>query len=362
MSIPRKSLSKISTVGESSIEPIAATRVSLLKNKRFQPIKTADNQHHVMVALNRNFLPLLLNPTDDLTITQQYALTVSGSVLVQSVERKFIKKDLILPDSDNHLPLQVFNNHQDWNSAHIPTRLEYQVFLGILSLTQQFKTTSIYFKSWRNLLLHLGLEVNGEHLRLVKRTLEVFFNLVVTFDDSWIQYKLQNGAIRYKQNGHKKQCFILEGYGNYKSSSGETSTEIYINFDPRFHAACELPSFVQKIDVTKVMQFKSSKALSLYLYLLRWCEKLQGDKKVVFTRKQAEDINFLYALLGWRQPQVVLEDGTVEKLIQPSRVKILINQAIKEIKSIDSRFDFSLDEDLLEEGLIRFDFPEQDLM
>lgn len=358
MSISRKSLHPDS---ESLEAKAPIQRVALLKNPRFQPIKTADERHHSMVVVNKNFLPLLLNPTDDMTIVRREALTPKGTILVQAVGRKKVDEKLIKPDPETGL--KKYNDCDDWQEAHIPTRIEYQIFLGILALAWKEGTHQIRLDSWRSLLEHLGLEVKGQNLDLVKRTLQSFFNLVITFHETYLENApLKNNASSYKPSWYYRQYFVISGFGHMKDSRGRVSG-IHIDIDLGFFIECDLAKFVQRVDVTKVMKFKSSQALSLYLYMLRWCEKIKDKgNHVVYTRVQPEEIDFLYDYLGWKRPEPYMEDGSVNQLAQPSRVKRLINKAIAEIKMIDDRFDFYLDESLFKGGKVKFVFPDPDLI
>lgn len=347
MSIPRRAiqLPQNKVAEEDPNTPL----VDLISKKQMQPIKTASAQHHSLVLFGKNFLPILLNPTDDLSMTRREAVTVKGKVLVQAINKKLIKNDEIIFNQGNELIL-----FEDYAKAHIPTRIEFQIFLGILSLVQRFEGSGVRFKNWAEALAHLGLEPNHRNYSLLQRTIDTFFGLIITFFDTTCLVRMhKTDAWEWK----KYQSFVFTGVGVSKDRFGRPKS-VYVDLSKDFLDMCVEDGFVQRLDVTKIMQFTSPKALSLYLYLLRWCRriKIRQSSLVVYEREQPEPLSFLYEYLGWPQPEPFLVDGTPNSEAQPARIKRAIEKAIAEIVRIDPLFDFSLDEVLFKDELIKFNF------
>lgn len=324
------------------VELLASKKVTLLHTKKFQPVKTADQKHHGFARINKNFLPILFNPTEDKTITFREAKTSIGNISVMAV-------DLVTGRNNTTTKKQTGSSHTHSEYAHLPTRAEYQILMGLLIFANHLKTPKIEFESWTSLLTHLGLLNNTDNRELVKNSLEVFTSIYMRFEKSYIKRDPNSQRLITCCNKVITMT-VLDQYEFGNKINGQNTQQINIEFNPKFFQECWQGYFVQNIDVTKLMQFRSPYALSIYLYLMKWCKV----GKVDYMRKCSEPLNFLYDYLGWAKPAVKLADGTPNPEAYPSRVKGQINKALEQIMLIDERFNLELDAEQFVKGRVQF--------
>jgi len=324
--------------------------INSFSEKGFQPIKQADLNHPAPASMNRNFLPILLSPCNNYDAIRRTMEIPNGTASLFSTrfdlnERRedhiWLRDDprygVISEDTEPDVP------------HHLPTHKEFQIFVSWLAFATKHGTNQLIFKSWESMCEHLGMPTNGGSISLLKRTLFTFYDLEISFKTSYVVFNnaTQKEIIKRESRGFR----ILHGFGVYKEKHKKGSPEeVKILIDGYFLNECFQQDFTQIVDAAKVMKFKSPRALSLYLYLLRWSEV----KTAKLTRNIPEPLNFVYDYLGWKKPDEFMEDGTPNKAAAPSRIKDALHRALDEIRDIDPRFNFELSEQAYKNKQILF--------
>ena len=278
----------------------------------------------MLIPCNKHFLPLLMSPVP-------LGDGKHRKIVISKTREVYVSAGARLTPGDQ-----------------LPTAEHFRVFVYLMGLAIRKGSPTIKFPSRREVLDHLGYTDCKDNYDQVYLALDSYFTLHIRF--AKIEYVYNPRKHRDDRIVHETGIsgLIKEMSWPRTYSPKEDDVGVWIWFNPEFFQLCRYHArFIQLLDIAKLVEFKkNAKAMSLYLWLLRWIDVRSSE----YTREIPIESWFVYDWLGWERPVEILSSGRPNPRASQASVITSIKEALNIIAFIDPAVSFELDLDIWNES------------